>query len=103
MNARLLAGAIALGSIALSTPVLADDPNDPSMRTRQARERDAAIIRQLNLEQLRYVQKRDAEQAKGWQATRDYPNQLAEHEKRMATWRHAVRMCESGHYEYCAR
>ncbi|MBX7500084.1 hypothetical protein K3181_01340 [Qipengyuania sp. YG27] len=103
MNARLLAGAIALGSIALSTPVLADDPNDPSMRSRQARERDAAIIRQLNLEQLRYVQKRDAEQAKGWQATRDYPNQLAEHEKRMAAWRHAVRMCESGHYEYCAR
>ena len=100
---KLLGGALALGLLTVGSMAQADDPNDPAMRTHAARERDRAIIRELNLRQLDYVRHRDAQYAKGWQATRDYPRQQAEYEHRMAEWRHAVRMCESGHYEYCAR
>lgn len=100
---KFLAGAGALATVLTAAPALADDPKDPTMRSAKARARDAAIIRQLNLEQLRYVQQRDAQQRKGWQAYKDYPRQQAEYERRMAEWRHAVKMCEAGHYEYCAR
>ena len=100
---KLLGGARALGLITVGTVARADDPNDPSMRSKSARERDRAAIRELNLRQLDYVRKRDARYAQGWQATRDYPRQQAEYDRRMAEWRRAVRLCESGHYEYCER
>lgn len=98
-----LAFAAALGCLALSAPVLADDPNDPTMRSAAARAKDRALTRELNMGQLRHVQQRDAGYAKGWQAQRDYPRQQAEYERRMAEWRRAVRLCESGRHEYCAR
>jgi hypothetical protein len=103
MTNRTFAGAIALVAACLSGPALADDPKDPKMRSAEARARDAAEIRRLNQEQLRYVQRRDAQQAAGWQAYRDYPTAQADYERKMAAWRRAVQMCESGHHEYCAR
>ena len=96
--------AFALGAtIVLPTAAIADDPNDPSMKSRAARERDAAEIRRMNQEQLRYVRERDARYAKGWQATRDYPAAQREYERAMAEWRRAVRLCREGYHEYCAR
>jgi hypothetical protein len=103
MKMKLFAGALALGCVVMSSAALADDPNDLSMRSAAARARDKAIIRQLNLDQAAYVRARDARQAKGWQAYKDRPAQQAAYERKMAEWRRAVRMCESGHYEYCAR
>ena len=103
MNVKLFASALALGCATVSSAVLADDPRDPAMRSAEARARDKAIIRQLNLDQAAYVKARDARYAKGWQAYKDYPAQRAAYERKMAEWRRAVRMCESGHNEYCAR
>ena len=103
MKPKLFAGALALGLATAPSIALADDPNDPTMRSAAARARDKAIIRKLNLDQAAYVKARDARQAAGWRAYKAYPAQQAAHERRMAEWRRAVRMCESGHYEYCAR
>ena len=103
MKLKLFAGALALGCVTLSTAAYADDPNDPTMRSAAARARDKAIIRQLNLDQAAYVKARDARQAKGWAAYKSYPAQRAAYERQMAEWRRAVRLCESGRYEYCAR
>lgn len=103
MKLKLIAGALALGCAAVPTVALADDPNDPAMRSAAARARDKAIIRQLNLDQAAQVKARDARQAKGWAAHKAYPAKLAAYERRMAEWRHAVRMCDSGRHEYCAR
>ena len=100
---KKVAGAIALACVVSAAPALADDPNDASMRSAAARARDAAIIRKLNQDQLRYVQQRDARQRAGWEAYKAYPQQQADYERRMAEWRRAVQMCESGHHEYCAR
>lgn len=113
MSKKLIAGAMVLASCLVSPLAMADDPNDPAMRDPKARARDRAIIRQLNLNQLAHVQKRDAEYAKQWKAWREYhQNQRrgegyaeaqARHERDMAAWRKAVRLCEAGSYEYCAR
>jgi hypothetical protein len=98
---KLLAGALALGVSVVPSVALADDPNDPTMRSAAARAKDRAIIRQLNLDQAAYVKARDARQAKGWAAYKAYPAKRAAYERRMAEWRRAVRMCEDGHYQYC--
>lgn len=116
-----------------SQVALADDPNDPAMRTRAAREADAAIIRKLNTDQLAYVRQRDAEYAKDWAAYRayygddraresdvaetqprgvdqDYAETLRqyqtareEYQAQLAQWREDVSACRSGNYERCAR
>lgn len=101
MKLKLFAGALALGCAVVSSAAYADDPRDPAMRSAAARARDKAIIRQLNLDQAAYVKARDARQAKGWAAYKAYPAQQAAYERKMAEWRRAVRMCESGHHEYC--
>lgn len=103
MTLKNLAGALALGTIGLSTAALADDPDDPAMRSAEARARDKEIIRKLNRDQAAEIRRRDARLAEGWQAHRDYPAQKAAYERKMAEWRRAVRMCQAGHYEYCAR
>ena len=92
--------ALAFGALA-SAPALADDPRDPEMQSRAAREADAAEIRRLNNEQAAYVKRRDAGYARGWQAYREYPRAQAEHERRMAEWREAVRRCRAGDRRYC--
>lgn len=83
-----------------AVPAIADDPRDPTMQSREARERDREIIRRLNLEQLEYVRKRDAEYAKGWKATKEYE---ANKRRRDAEQRRAIELCEDGYYEYCPR
>lgn len=104
MKLKLFARALALGCATMFVaPALADDPNDPAMRSAMARAKDQAIIRQLNLDQAAYVKARDARQAKGWSAHKAYPAKRASYERQMAEWRRAVRLCESGRYEYCAR
>ena len=102
MTYRLLASALALGCVGFSSVALADDPRDPAMRSGEARARDKAIIRQLNLDQAAYVRTRDARYAKGWQDYKDQPARQAAYERKMAEWRRAVRLCENGHHEYCA-
>ena len=101
MKIKLLAGALALGLVATPSVTLADDPNDPTMRSAAARARDKAIIRKLNLDQAAYVKARDARQAKGWAEYKAYPAKRAAYERKLAEWRRAVRLCESGHHEYC--
>lgn len=108
----------------VSTAALADDPKDPSMASRTARERDRAIIRKLNQDQLAYVRQRDARYAEGWDAYRrahgesgsrraeredaDYSDARhsdarGEYEEAMAQWREDVAACRAGYYEHCAR
>lgn len=107
MNVRLFAGALALGMALVPVAASADDPRDPSMRSAEARARDAAIIRRLNQEQLAYVQNRDAQYAQGWRAYREGPRvapaRHAQYEREMAAWRRAVARCNAGYYDYCTR
>jgi hypothetical protein len=103
MLSRTLAGALALATLAVPATALADDPNDPAMRNKAAREADKAEIRRLNRAQQAYVRERDAGYRAGWKAYRDYPQKQADYERQMAEWRRAVKLCESGHREYCAR
>lgn len=106
------AGALALlaAIAAIPTVALADDPRDRTMQTREARERDREIIRQMNQEQLDYVTRRDAEYAKDWEATRQYERDMEQHrrdmeryEREMAEWQQATEKCLAGYREYCAR
>ncbi|HKR92487.1 hypothetical protein [Novosphingobium sp.] len=115
----------------ISTPALADDPNDPEMASSAARARDRAIIRKLNEDQLAYVRERDARYAQGWDdyrrassdrdgeayaddptprkrrgAPRDddgYASANSEYQAAMAEWREDVAACRAGYYEHCAR
>ena len=72
MNFRIVAGALALGLIAVPWISWGDDPHDPLMRDPRARARDHEIIRQLNLAELRKVRARDARLAKQWRAWREW-------------------------------
>jgi hypothetical protein len=101
MKLRTLAGALALASLCVAGGARADDPRDPAMRNAAERARDSAMVRKLNREQAAYVQQRDARYADEARGSRDWASR--ENARRTATWRKAVRMCESGHHEYCAR
>lgn len=123
MKATALFCALAVGASLFSSVAMADDPRDPLLsRSAEARARDKAIIRRLNQDELAHVRERDARYAAGWQAWReqggreqsygtaraehsramdDYARQRATYERQRAAWRHAVQMCEGGHYEYC--
>lgn len=118
MDVRTMCSALALGVVALPGVALADDPYDPQMRTQAARERDRAIIRKLNQQELARVRERDARYAEGWavwrehdarngragrDADRAYAQAQDDYEQRMAEWRRAVAACRAGRYEYCAR
>lgn len=108
MRERLIVCALALGCAVLPSTAMADDPNDPAMRTAEARARDRAIIRRLNQEQLAHVRERDGRSAEGWRAYRsrgsdadDYVQRRAEYERNMAAWRRAVAACRAGDYSAC--
>lgn len=117
MNGRTLAGMVALGMLIWSGAALADDPNDPAMRSKAARARDHEIIRQLNLRELRHVRERDARYASQWRAWDAQQDRRADHAKAMAryqqeqqryqrdmaAWRRAVAACRAGDYRYCQR
>lgn len=72
MKSVILSGAVALGIALVSSAALADDPNDPTMRTAAARARDHETIRQMNLAEQRKVRARDAKQAEQWRIWREY-------------------------------
>ena len=113
----------ALVAALMPAVALADDPNDPTMRSAAARARDREIIRQLNLQELARVRERDARYAEGWRAardasgranaeyserSRDYDRAMADHardraryERQMAEWRRAVAACRAGDYAAC--
>ena len=119
-----LAGAVIV-AVLCAAPAFADDPKDPAMRTRAAREADRAAIRKLNRDQLAAVRKRDAGYAEGWAAWRaardpeaanaDYAARRAQHRRaldaygraqddyarRMADWRRAVAACRAGDWSAC--
>lgn len=115
MPNRLLITLAAASLVVTTTPALADDPYDPAMQDRALREADAAGVRQLNIDQARYVRERDARYAEGWQRTREFPAQQSRYEQdmaryredraayeaRLAEWRRAVQLCREGRYEYC--
>ena len=109
---------------AMPVTVQADDPLDPGMRNADARARDRAMTRQLNLEELERVRKRDARYAKGTRAPRasstyvdddeysarsrdyeramaSYSNDRAQYEREKAAWRRAVAACYAGDYSAC--
>jgi len=105
--------ALVVGSVAV--PALADDPNDPTMQSSQARARDRAEIRRLNNEQLAYVRDRDAGYAQGWReyadangrgSSRSASNSRSaqrEYEQALADWRADVAACRAGYYDRCAQ
>lgn len=109
--------------VAMPATVQADDPLDPGMRSADARARDRAMTRQLNLEELERVRKRDARHATGTRAPRpsgnyaddeysarsrdyeraraDYAYDRARYEREKAAWRRAVAACYAGDYSAC--
>ena len=108
----------AVAAAMVPAAVHADDPRDPTMRSAAARERDRAIIRQLNRDELARVRRRDAGYAEGWRAAReggghaarsrdhqralaDYARKREQHEQDMAAWRRAVAACRAGDYSAC--
>lgn len=107
----------ALVAALMPVAALADDPNDPAMRSAAARARDREIIRQLNLREAAMVRERDARYAKGWRehgeyaarqqshrrALADYAESRAQYERDMAAWRRNVAACRAGHYSACDR
>ena len=115
MRDRLILCGLALGAVLMSASAMADDPNDPAMRTAAARARDHAIIRRLNQEQLAYVGQRDAQYAEGWRAyrsrganredyeraTQRYAQDRRNYQRQMVAWRRAVAACNAGDYSAC--
>lgn len=115
----------AIAAVMVPAAALADDPNDPTMRSAAARARDREIIRQLNLQELAKVRERDARYAQGWRAwrgegsnrgtdatynpgSRDHERDLdryardrAQYDRQMAGWRRAVAACRAGDYSAC--
>ena len=75
MKSVIRSGAMALGMLLVSSAALADDPNDPTMRSAAARARDKEVIRQLNLAELHRVKQRDARLSKQWREWREYQRQ----------------------------
>ena len=121
-HGKLLAGALALASVAMPALARADDLNDPEMHSSEARDKDRAMIRKLNRDMLAQVQARDARYAAGWNAYREMPQaqdeyrrQLADYqreqasyaadrrryEQAMANWRRDVAACRAGYYDAC--
>ncbi|MBV7266759.1 hypothetical protein [Erythrobacter ani] len=99
------AASLTLGVSAFGAPLGASgcNPDDCGKGNLSAEElaRDKAEIRRLNREQARYVKRRDAEYAKGWEATRNHQAELDAYDRKMASWREAVRRCQNGDYRYC--
>lgn len=118
---------VALAALLLPAAAQADNPNDPAMRSKAARARDSAIIRQLNLAEAARVQQRDALYAREWRAWReargdrdrvtdaddagqdsgygseqdDYAQRRAQYEREMIDWRRAVAACRAGDWAAC--
>lgn len=105
MKVKIFACVAMLGAAMLPAVALADDPRDPTMRSAAARERDRAIIRRMNQQQLAYVRDRDARIMRDYRRAQSggsgYADARADYERKMASWRRAVAACNSGRWEYC--
>ena len=112
MGTKLILSALALAVSMQSGVAAADNPNDPSMRTAEARAKDRAIIRRLNQEQLAHVRQRDAKYAQGWRDHRgggrvsqrdaeNYAEARQDYARKMAAWRRAVAACRAGDRSAC--
>lgn len=109
----------AIVAVLMPAVALADDPHDPSMRSAAARARDREMTRQLNLEEIARVHRRDARNAQGRRGARvgggeyaarsrdheramdNYARNRGQHEQAMAEWRRAVAACRAGDYSAC--
>lgn len=99
---------------------LADDPNDPTMRSAAARAQDREMTRQLNLAEQARVRQRDARAMQNARASHgdaarkyaarsqehqravdDYARSRAQYDRDMAAWRRAVAACRAGNYAAC--
>lgn len=100
-----LACAAAILAALIPVAALADDPQDPSMRSAAARARDRAAIKQMNQRQLAYVRQRDARNGVTYRVPRRdrdaYESAQADYAQKMAAWRRAVAACNAGRWEYC--
>ena len=105
MKVKIFACVAAIGAALLPAVALADDPHDPTMRSSTARERDRAIIRRMNQQQLAYVRERDARIMRNYRRAQgggeSYADARADYERQMASWRRAVAACNAGRWEYC--
>ena len=105
MKVKIFACVAAIGAALLPAVALADDPHDPTMRSSAARERDRAIIRRMNQQQLAYVRERDARIMRNYRRAQGggegYADARADYERQMASWRRAVAACNAGRWEYC--
>lgn len=122
MSFKLFACAMAIAAVTLPSSAPADDPHDPAMQSKAAREKDHEMIRELNRDMLAQVQARDARYAAGWQAYRDAPKAQADYRERlsayqrdrenfaaqrrrydqdMARWRRNAAACRAGDYSAC--
>ncbi len=102
MIKQLFSGAMALCCLLATTPALADDPHDPTMRSPAARARDRAIIRQLNLRELAKVRARDARWAReNAQRRAEHGAAMDRYQREMAEWRRAVAACRAGDRRAC--
>lgn len=98
---------LAIGAVLLPAAALADDPQDPAMRSDAAHARDRAIVRRMNQDQLAYVRHRDARSQQTYDGVQNdgdatYAEARAEYARKIAAWRHAVAACNAGRWEYCA-
>lgn len=118
MKFGLLMGAALIAAM-LPGVALADDPNDPAMRSAAARARDREMIRQLNLAERAKVRLRDARNTQALRTGRidadayaarsrdhqramaNYARGRAQHEREMADWRATVAACRAGDYSAC--
>jgi len=122
MKGKLISCTVIIAAM-MPNVALADDPNDPTMRSAAARARDRAIIRQLNVQELERVRRRDARYAqhkraasKAYAARKqvytdrlhdheiakaDYARNRAKYERDMAEWRRAVAACRAGDRAAC--
>lgn len=106
MRIGLLGCVLVLGVALLSTAAVADDPNDPTMRSAAARARDRATIKRMNQQQLAYVRQRDAKRLQAYREAQGrhddaYADARAEYADKMRAWRRAVAACNAGEWEYC--
>ena len=105
MKVKIFACVAAIGAALLPAVALADDPHDPTMRSSAARERDRAIIRRMNQQQLAYVRERDARIMRNYRRAQgggeSYADARADYDRQMASWRRAVAACNAGRWEYC--
>ncbi len=105
MKVKIFACLAAIGAALLPAVALADDPHDPTMRSSAARERDRAIIRRMNQQQLAYVRERDARIMRNYRRAQgggeSYADARADYDRQMASWRRAVAACNAGRWEYC--